>query len=122
RYRTPHVAIWLYAVVTCVLATTGTFEHLLILANVASLVVYLMAALATLELRRRRVRLDAPPFVLPGGPLIPLLACGVVIWLLANAERREWLSVGAMLGVATLLFFAADRRPRPAAAQEPPAP
>jgi len=68
------------------------------------------------------VRLDAPPFVLPGGPLIPLLACGVVIWLLANAERREWLSVGAMLGVATLLFLAARWSARPAAAHTPPAP
>jgi len=111
RYRTPYVAIVVYAALTGLLAITGSFERLLILANVASLVVYLTCALATLELRRRGVRLDAPPLELPGGPLIPLLACCVVLWLFSHAEVRELLSVAAMLGVATVLFLAARRRP-----------
>jgi amino acid transporter len=123
RYRTPHVAIWLYSVITCALAMSGTFEQLLILANVASLVVYLAAALATLELRRRGVRLDAPPFVVPGGPLIPLLACVVVLWLLANAQWSELLSVAVMILVATLLFLLMFvLRPRGGATAAPPAP
>ena len=115
RHRTPWVAIVLYSALTCLLAVTGSFERLLILANVASLLVYLGAALAVLELRRRVVRLDAPPFVLPGGPLIPLLVCAVVFWLLSHAERWELLSVGIMLGVASLLYLAAPRRRRAAA-------
>ena len=111
RYRTPYVAIVAYAALTGLLAITGSFERLLILANVASLVVYLACALATLELRRRSVRLDAPPLELPGGPLIPLLACCVVLWLFSHAEVRELLGVAAMLGVATVLFLVARRRP-----------
>jgi amino acid transporter len=110
RHRTPHVAIVLYTAITALLAVTGTFERLLILANVASLLIYLGSALSVLELRRRGVRLEAPPFVLPGGPLIPLLVCAVVFWLLSNAERWELLGVGIMLGVASLLYLAAPRR------------
>ena len=107
RYRTPYIAIMIYAAITCLLAITGSFERLLILANVALMFVYLACCLATIELRRRAVRLDAPPFELPGGPLIPLLACGVVLWLLSNAEWRELLAVGKMLAVATILYVAA---------------
>jgi basic amino acid/polyamine antiporter, APA family len=116
RYRTPYVAIMVYSAITGTLAMTGSFERLLILANVASLVVYLACALATLELRRRGVRLDAPPLELPGGPLIPLLACGIVLWLFSRAEARELLAVAAMLGVATVLFLTARRRRRVPAA------
>jgi APA family basic amino acid/polyamine antiporter len=112
RYRTPYVAIAIYTAITCLLAITGSFERLLILANVALMFVYLGCCLATIELRRRAVRLDAPPFELPGGPLIPLLACSVVLWLLSNAERRELLAVAAMLGVATLFFVGARLRTR----------
>ena len=116
RYRTPYVAILVYAVITCLLAITGSFERLLILANVALMFVYLGCCLATIQLRRRAVRLESPPFELPGGHVIPLLACGVVLWLLSNAERRELLAVGAMVAVATLVFLVARRRPTPGAA------
>ncbi|MGE5685947.1 MAG: APC family permease, partial [Gemmatimonadota bacterium] len=115
RHRTPWIAIVLYSALTCLLAVTGSFERLLILANVASLLVYLASALAVLELRRREVRLDAPPFVLPGGPLIPLLVCAVVFWLLSNAERRELIAVALVLGVASLLYLASPRRRRASA-------
>lgn len=115
RHRTPWIAIVLYSALTCLLAVTGSFERLLILANVASLLVYLASALAVLELRRREVRLDAPPFVLPGGPLIPLLVCAVVFWLLSNAERRELIAVALMLGVASLFYLASPRRRRASA-------
>jgi APA family basic amino acid/polyamine antiporter len=118
RYRTPYVAILLYAAVTCLLAITGSFERLLILANVALMFVYLGCCLATIQLRRQAIRLESPPFELPGGPLIPLLACGVVLWLLSNAEWRELLAVAAMLGVATLFFLAAPRRPAAGPAPE----
>jgi amino acid transporter len=119
RYRTPYVAILVYSVITCLLAITGSFERLLILANVALMFVYLGCCLATIQLRRRAVRLESPPFELPGGPAIPLLACGVVLWLLSNAERRELLAVGAMVAVATLFFLVARRRSTPAAAPAP---
>jgi amino acid transporter len=114
RHRTPHVAIVLYAVMTALLAATGSFERLLVLANVGALLVYLASALAVLELRRRGVRLDQPPFVLPGGPLVPLLVCGVVLWLLSHAERWELIGVAMMIAVASLLYLAAPRRRSPA--------
>ena len=52
RFSTPHVAIVAQAAIVIVLATTGTFEELAIIANVATLVVYAACCVAVLVLRR----------------------------------------------------------------------
>ena len=46
RFRTPHVAIVAYASASCLLAMTGTFKPLAILASVSLLLVYLAICLA----------------------------------------------------------------------------
>ena len=104
RYRTPVVAIVLYGALTCGFALTGTFRSLVILATVTTLFVYAVTCLAAIELKRRNVVADGPPFQLAGGPVIPLLACVVIAWMLTGAERREFISVGATLVVAAILY------------------
>jgi hypothetical protein len=42
--------------------------------------------------------------VLRGGPVIPLLACVVVVWMLSSASRIEFISVGVALVIATVLY------------------
>jgi hypothetical protein len=32
-------------------------------------------------LRKRDVRMDGQPFVIPGGPLVPIAACVAIVWL-----------------------------------------
>ena len=45
--------------------------------------------MSTLLLRRKNVRSDGDPFVIPGGPLVPVLACIAVIWLGFETVRNE---------------------------------
>lgn len=104
RYHTPAVAITVYAVLTCALALTGTFRSLVVLATVATLLVYLGTCLASIQLSRRDVRSDGPPFRLRGGPTVPLVACLVVMWMLSSASRREFLSVAVTLVIASVLY------------------
>jgi basic amino acid/polyamine antiporter, APA family len=113
RFRTPHVAIAAHAACCCVLTLTGTLEALLLLGTVAILFVFLACCLGVLELRRRDVQGDGPPFRIAGGPVVPVLACGVVIWLLTTASRREYASVAAVLAVTSLLYLLRRRVPRP---------
>ena len=66
-------------------------RRLAVLANVAALTLYLMCVAASYELQRRDVRAEgAIPFAVPGGPAIPMLAAGVIVWLLTSATRREF--------------------------------
>jgi len=81
-HRSPQAAIVAQSLITMVLAITGTFEKLAILANVSALALYLGCALAAWRLRQKRTAGEAmPPFRVPLGAVVPWLACGVIVWL-----------------------------------------
>ncbi len=105
RHHSPAIAIVVHSAACCAFALTGSFRSLAILSTVSMLLIYLGCCFAAIELRRRNVVADGPPFTLPGGPTIPLLASGVVIWMLTSASRMEYISVGVALVVATVLYF-----------------
>jgi amino acid transporter len=105
RFRTPHVAIVAFGLLAAALALSGTFERLAVLANVSALTLYLLCAIAAWVLRRRGLRTDGEPFVAPGGPLVPLLTCGAILWLLSETlGRAELLALGLALLAAALLY------------------
>ena len=116
RYRTPHVAILIHATLCLGFALTGTFERLAVLSVIATLIVYLICCLAALQLRRRGVRDEGTvPFNLPAGPVIPIVASAVVIWLMTASTKEEVLAMGAMLVAETVIFLAMRARRRPLA-------
>lgn len=104
RYHTPHVAIATYATAVFLLAANGTFGKLVLLANVASLSLYLLGCLAAFELWRRNVRLAEKPFSFPGAGLVPLGGAAVVVWLLSHATREEFVAEAVTIAVATALY------------------
>ena len=110
RHRTPHIAIVAYAVVACALAIYGTFPVMAALGAISALIIYLGSCLALLVLRRRDVRTHGQPFLVPGGPIIPLLACAVLLWLLAQATRDELLAMGLVIVTAAVLYLARAKR------------
>jgi amino acid transporter len=106
RYHTPSVAIVVYACIVASVAISSSFTQLAVLANVTALTLYLMCVVASYELQRRDVRADgAIPFAVPGGPVVPVLAAAVIVWLLSNATRREFGVEALVLAVATLFYF-----------------
>lgn len=117
KHRTPYIAIGVHAALCAVVAITGTFASLAVIVVLLTLLVYLACCLATIELQRRDVRADgAVPFSVPGGPVIPILASGIIVWLMTSSTRQEFLAVAAMLAVFTVVFFVMrlQRVPAPA--------
>ena len=111
RYRTPHVAIVIHAVLCATLAITGTFASLAVVVVLLTLLVYLSCCLATIQLQRRDIRAEgAIPFRVPGGPVVPILASCVIVWLMTSSTTKEFLALAAMLAIATLLFLLARTR------------
>jgi amino acid transporter len=105
RFRTPHVAIITQAAVCGALAITSSFGRLAVLATVSTLTLYLLCCVAAWMLRRRDVRVEgAQPFRVPGGPIVPVLAMSVIVWLLSSATLREFVIVGAVLAGGALLY------------------
>jgi amino acid transporter len=105
RFHTPHVAIVVHAAAALGFALTGTFQSLVVLSVVSTLIIYLICAASVLVMRYRNLRTSSPPFTTPGGPVVPVLACLVVIWLLTRATRAEFTAVGIMVAVAVVLYL-----------------
>lgn len=108
-HRTPATAIWAHAALVLLFASTNTFQSLAIISNVGTLMLYLLGCAAALELARRNVRLDAPPFALPGAWLGPVAGGALVLWILSSATRAEFRVTGIVLAAAALAYFVRKR-------------
>jgi APA family basic amino acid/polyamine antiporter len=104
RFRTPHVAIATHATLIATLAASSQFTVLALLSNVGVLSLYFAGCAAAL---RFVLRGEAPPGALrlPGERLIPVLAMGVILWILAHATLREIAVLAVTLAAATVLYL-----------------
>jgi amino acid transporter len=111
HYRTPSNAIIFTTVAALALALSGSFVLLAVASAVARLIAYTGACAATLRLRHPRFQGVVRPatFVIPLGPLVPLLAIGVSLLILAGATRAQLLGGAAGLAVGAALFVVNDR-------------
>jgi basic amino acid/polyamine antiporter, APA family len=105
-YRTPHCAIALCILSSTAMALSGTFERLLIISNSSGMLVYMMVALAAIRLRRRGVRADGEPLVVPGGPAVHVLAFAAIGSMFTAIVSREDLLGLVILLAATALVYA----------------
>jgi amino acid transporter len=106
KYRTPHVAIIIHAVLCAAFAISGSFAGLIVLATLATLIVYLVCCAAVIKLQRMNLTIEGTkPFRLPGGPVIPIIACAIVIWLMTASTRQEFVAMAIMLAVQTGIFL-----------------
>ena len=107
-FKTPNVAIATYGVLVATIALLGTFEWLTKFSNLAALSLYFLCAISTLLLRRQNVRSDGDPFVIPGGPLVPILACIAIVWLsfetIRNKAEGGITQLWAMLATLAIIF------------------
>ena len=105
KYKTPHVAIIFFAIVVGVFALSGTFAYLAVVATGSLLLVDIGVILAVLRLRQRDGLPKEGEFRLPFGPVIPLLSCAIVGWLLLQVPLNEAKTIAAMIG-AGVAFYA----------------
>jgi basic amino acid/polyamine antiporter, APA family len=106
-FRTPTIAIVTYGVLVAGIALSGTFERLGVFANLAAISLYILCAIAALVLRRRDVRTDGEPFLIPGGAVVPIAACVALAWLLyetARSNLEQFKALGVVLVVVVVLY------------------
>jgi amino acid transporter len=103
--RTPHVAIAVYGVLLVALALSGTFQQLAVISNLSALLLYFLCAIAVWVLRRRGIRGEGEPFVLPGGPLIPIATALAIVWLFYETVTiRELIALSIVVAIALVLY------------------
>jgi basic amino acid/polyamine antiporter, APA family len=105
RYRSPDVAIIVYAALAFVLSVCSSFEQLAVLSNVAVLLMYLLCFAGVWPLLRRRTHSERV-FVFPGMQFMPALAIAAVIclfWLTKPWDK--FIKIAAILVVFSVLYF-----------------
>ncbi len=115
-YRTPHVAIVVYAALGFGFAVTGSFRGLALVASGGALLLYLLACLAAVRLRRLGVRADGAPLDFPGGTVIAVLAVLAILWVLTSLSAAEFAALALTVVVASVIYawarWRAPARPR----------
>ena len=104
----PYVAIIVTVVFAVVLSWTGSFEKLAAISVVSRFAQYLPTCLAVLVFRSKRPDM-ARTFSVPLGPVIPVLAVVVSIWLITQSslEKVFWGLGGLVVGA--VLYYIMNR-------------
>ena len=89
RFKSPAIAIGFYALMCATVAVSGSFRYLVIVGTSGTLVLYLICCLGLLRLRAMGVATSGPPFRAPGGAVVPLAACAIILWLLSTLPWVE---------------------------------
>ncbi len=133
-FQTPSNAILFTAVIALTLALTGSFVALAAVSAIARLVMYLAVCASTLVLRRHDREIAAQlgarfpvrgsfseggsdvdgavapaKFMVPLGPVIPVVASIVAMGILAGASQAQLTAGAAALAAGAVLFFMATR-------------
>jgi len=104
KYRSPSNAIILYSGAIFIMAISGGFKTLAVLASSATLIIYLGVVLAMFKSRLKPDLANPPMFIVPGGLLVPILSLIVLVWVLSYVPLNEFIAIGIFL-IATAIFY-----------------
>ncbi|MEO5898309.1 MAG: APC family permease [Vicinamibacterales bacterium] len=122
-WRTPANAIIVTAVVSLLLAVSGSFVTMAAASAISRLLVYVMTCAATIRLRASRfhgesaveshgVPVRPALFMVPGGPVVPSLAIVIALAILFGATRQQLISGTGALAAGAVLYLIAVRAGR----------
>jgi APA family basic amino acid/polyamine antiporter len=111
RYCTPGNAIIFTALVTLAFALSGSFAMLAVASALGRLVIYLSVGAATLRLRQPAFgeSVHSATFIIPFGPIVPILAIAISLLMLAGANRVQFLGGTVALAIGAALYLGNSR-------------
>jgi amino acid transporter len=110
RFKTPHISIIIFGVLTLLLAATGTFRWLMTLASGAVIIIYSAVCLSLIVLRRRQPGAEA--MRIPAGSLTACACLAIAVILLLRFTARESILLVATALVGSLNFLVVRGKPR----------
>jgi len=105
RFKTPAVAVGTYAAACALVAWSGSFRQLVVVATSGTLVLYLICCLGLFRLRARNVAAFGRPFRAPGGAFVPLAASGIILWMLSTLPWMELIAAGLLVAASGVAYL-----------------
>jgi len=104
-HRVPLLALATHAGFAWLLALGGTFDALALISGGAICLVYALVSLAAWRGQKTDLReRGGEPFVLWGGPLVPLLAVVAMGLIVTTLTGKEWLAIGVALAGLGMVY------------------
>jgi APA family basic amino acid/polyamine antiporter len=115
KFKTPYLAILLYAGLGFSMAAIGGFRQLAVIASASMLLVYFGVSLSVIKLRK--IKETAPgEFKIPFGYTVPILSAGIILYFLSNLSGFQMKGTLLFIGVLTSIYFLLkffEKRKRP---------
>jgi amino acid transporter len=108
RFRTPHVAVVVTAIVALGMALYSSFAQAATFAAISRLLVFASTCAALIALKRHAT--EAPAFQLPGGTFIASAGVAFSMWLLVTRNSTELWVLFIIIAAGAALFTLATRR------------
>ncbi len=105
KYATPHWTIITFSVISFLMAFSGGFKQLLILATLSTLFLYVGVALSAIKFRISGDTVLPASFKLPGGLSIPLLTLVILTWFIFQSKQKEIIAMGIFLLLLSTMYF-----------------
>ena len=105
RFKTPHVAILINAVIILIFATQTSFLGALGIATITRLMIYATTCLSLIVFRKRK---GSPPakFIAPFGIASAVLSIALITWLLTNVDfTKEGLPIIIVAAIGLVVFY-----------------
>lgn len=103
-FATPYIAIIVYATIGFLLAVSGSFEKLAIIASSSMLILYLGVALSVIKLRYSKEKIS-DGFKIPGGWTVPIIAILIILYFLSNLPKKEMIVTAIIITILSLIFL-----------------
>ncbi len=105
KYATPYWSIITLIVLAFLLAISGGFKQLIILASTSMLLLYAGVALAVVKFRWSGSKKYPASFTLPGGIFIPVLTLLVLGWLLSQSKVNEIKAAAIFIAIVSIVYL-----------------
>ncbi|MBN3581351.1 amino acid permease [Algoriphagus aestuarii] len=104
RFKTPYLAILLYAGLGFTLAALGGFRQLAVIASASMLLVYFGVCLSVIWLRKKQ---ESQPgdFKIPFGPVVPILSAAIILFFLSNLTGYEKTGLFIFFVALTVIYY-----------------
>lgn len=104
KYATPHLAIISFSAIAFIMAVSGGFRQLIVLATITLLITYAGVTLALIKFRLKENKSYPAGFKLPGGLLIPVVTLIILGWFLCQSKLEELIAVGIFLALLSVIY------------------
>lgn len=104
KYATPHWSIITLLVIGFILAVSGGFKQLLVLATLSMLLLYVGVVLAAIKFRWKSDSKYKAGFLLPGGYSIPVITLIILFWLIMQSKSNEIIGIGLFILALAIIY------------------